>query len=89
MRAAEDGVVAFVGWNPYSSDPAFLVVLGHSGGYETSYAHLQGRAVVRAGQAVTRGQVIGYMGSTGNSTGAHLHWEVRRNGADLDPRSVL
>lgn len=90
IRAPDDGVVAFVGWNPYDgSDPSFLVVIGHSGGFETSYGHLESRYAVRAGQFVRRGQVIGYMGNTGNSTGTHLHWEVHRNGALVNPRTYL
>jgi murein DD-endopeptidase MepM/ murein hydrolase activator NlpD len=88
VRAADDGVVAFAGWNPYDpSDPAFVVVIGHTGGYETYYGHLLPRYVVRAGQYVRKGKLIGYMGSTGNSTGTHLHWEVSRNGRTVDPRS--
>lgn len=90
IRAAADGVVAFVGWNPFdSSDPAFCIVIGHSGGMETYYGHLQSRYIVRAGQFVRAGQLIGYMGTTGNSTGPHLHWEVRRNGHDVSPRLYL
>ncbi len=86
IHAADDGVVAFVGWNPYDNDPAYVVVIGHSGGFSTTYAHLLPRRVVHAGQSVRRGQVIGYMGSTGNSTGSHLHWEVRRNGRTVNGR---
>jgi murein DD-endopeptidase MepM/ murein hydrolase activator NlpD len=88
IRASDDGVVAFVGWNPYDTDPALVVVLGHAGGYSTSYAHMVPKRVVRSGQSVRRGQVVGYMGSTGNSTGTHLHWEVRRGDTAVDPRSV-
>jgi murein DD-endopeptidase MepM/ murein hydrolase activator NlpD len=86
IRASDFGVVAFVGWNPYDSDPAYMVIIGHGGGYTTGYFHLQPRRAVRAGQTVRRGQVIGYMGSTGNSTGPHLHWEVYRNGRPMNPR---
>jgi murein DD-endopeptidase MepM/ murein hydrolase activator NlpD len=86
VRAADNGVVAFVGFNPYDRDPAYIVVIGHSGGFSTSYAHLQPRRKVRAGQSIKRGQVIGYMGSTGNSTGSHLHWEMRRGGGTVNPR---
>jgi murein DD-endopeptidase MepM/ murein hydrolase activator NlpD len=88
VRAGDDGVVAYVGWNPYDSDPAYQVVIGHSGGYTTGYFHLLPRRAVRAGQVVRRGQVIGYMGSTGNSTGPHVHWEVYRNGRPVNPRSA-
>jgi murein DD-endopeptidase MepM/ murein hydrolase activator NlpD len=88
IRASADGVVAFVGWNPYDSDPAYMVILGHSGGYTSGYFHLLPRKKVRAGQVVRRGQVIGYMGSTGNSTGPHLHWEVYRNSRPVNPRTA-
>jgi murein DD-endopeptidase MepM/ murein hydrolase activator NlpD len=90
IRAAGNGVVAFVGWNPYGgSNPAFIVVLGHANGLETFYAHMLPRYAVKAGQFVKRGQVIGYMGNTGYSTGTHLHWEVSRNGSDQNPRLFL
>jgi murein DD-endopeptidase MepM/ murein hydrolase activator NlpD len=88
IRAPAAGVVAFVGWG-YGFDPAFMVVLGHAGGLESGYGHLIARAVVRNGQFVKKGQVIGYMGNTGYSTGTHLHWEVKRNGVPLNPRSLL
>lgn len=88
IRATDDGVVAFVGWNPYDSDPAFMVIIGHGGGYTSGYFHLLARRKVRAGQVVRRGQVIGYMGSTGNSTGPHVHWEVYRDGRSVNPRTA-
>jgi murein DD-endopeptidase MepM/ murein hydrolase activator NlpD len=88
IRASADGVVAFVGWNPYDSDPAYMVIIGHSGGYTTGYFHLLSRRKVRAGQVVRRGQVIGYMGSTGNSTGPHVHWEVYRGSRPVNPRTA-
>ncbi len=87
VRASDDGVVAFVGWNPYDSDPAYMVIIGHGGGYTSGYFHLQPRRLVRAGRLVRRGQVIGYMGSTGNSTGPHVHWEVYRHDRPVNPRT--
>ena len=90
LRAPADGVVAFVGWNPYdSSDPSFMLVMGHAGGLESRFMHLQSRYVVRAGQSVKKGQLIGYMGNTGNSTGAHLHWEIYRGNTPINPRSLV
>lgn len=86
VRAGDDGVVAFVGWNPFDRDPAYMVVIGHGGGYTSGYFHLLPRQRVRAGQVVRRGQVIGYMGSTGNSTGPHVHWEIYRNERSVNPR---
>jgi murein DD-endopeptidase MepM/ murein hydrolase activator NlpD len=91
IRAAGAGVVAFVGWNPWEFRPSFIVVIAHGGGLSTLYAHLQGRAVVGQGQTVRRGQLIGYMGNTGNSTGTHLHWEVWQGGdwMPVNPRAYL
>ncbi len=82
--AAASGVVAFAGWNPYEAVPAYIVIIAHGGGLSTLYAHLQPSGAVHAGSVVKRGQTIGYMGSTGNSTGNHLHWEVWA-GADWSP----
>jgi murein DD-endopeptidase MepM/ murein hydrolase activator NlpD len=88
IRAAGDGVVAFVGWNKYDgSNPAFIVMIAHGGNINTFYSHLQARYVVRANQKVRKGQVIGYMGATGNATGPHLHWEVMRGYTSLNPRA--
>ena len=93
IRAAAAGVVAFVGYNPYDSsrDRAWVISIGHASSLVTWYSHLQPRYApgVRQGSRVRQGQVIGYMGNTGNSTGAHLHWEVLRGGSDIDPRSLL
>ncbi len=76
IRAADNGVVAFAGWNPYEgSNAAYIVVIAHGGGISTLYAHLQGSSV-HPGQTVRRGQAIGRMGSTGMAFGTHLHFEV-------------
>ncbi len=82
--ASASGVVAFAGWNPYEAVPAYIVIIAHGGGLSTLYAHMQPSGAVHAGSVVKRGQTIGYMGSTGNSTGNHLHWEVWA-GADWSP----
>ncbi|MCP5384864.1 MAG: M23 family metallopeptidase [Altererythrobacter sp.] len=63
------------------------VRVNHGGGLQTRYCHMS-RIAVRSGQRVSRGQVIGYVGSTGLSTGAHLHYEMYRNGRAIDPASV-
>jgi len=82
--------VAFSGWNSYDpSDPVFEVVIGHAGGFTSEYHHLMPRYVVRAGQAVSKGQLIGYMGETGHATGVHLHWEVDLNGNPVNPRAYI
>ena len=64
------------------------VKIEHENGYSTLYAHLK-EVYVSNGQTVTNGQVIGYMGNTGNSYGAHLHFEVRKNNIRIDPTPYL
>jgi murein DD-endopeptidase MepM/ murein hydrolase activator NlpD len=64
------------------------VMIDHGNGYRTLYAHLS-QVYVVPGQTVARGAAIGKMGSTGRSTGIHLHFEVIRNGVYLNPLSVL
>jgi murein DD-endopeptidase MepM/ murein hydrolase activator NlpD len=83
LKATLGGVVRAAGW---SGGYGLLVTIAHGGGIETRYAHLS-RLNVLAGQAIEQGEVIGYVGSTGSSTGPHVHYEVRSNGAPLDPLS--
>jgi murein DD-endopeptidase MepM/ murein hydrolase activator NlpD len=91
IRAAGSGVVAFIGFNPWESRPSFIAVIAHGGGISTLYAHMQPRYPVHQGQSVRRGQLIGYMGSTGFSTGTHLHFEVWQGGdwSPVNPRAFL
>lgn len=90
IRAAAFGVIAYIGWNPWDEHGrAFMVVIAHAGGLETLYGHILPRRSVRIGQAVRKGQVIGYMGNTGNSTGTHLHFEVRRGRTTVNPLGYL
>jgi murein DD-endopeptidase MepM/ murein hydrolase activator NlpD len=63
------------------------VKISHGGGLATGYAHMS-RIVANSGEFVRRGEIIGYVGSTGLSTGPHLHYELYRNGRTIDPRSV-
>ena len=65
VRAAGSGVVAFIGYNPWESVPAFMVVIAHGGGTSSLYAHMLPQYPVSQGQVVRKGQVIGYMGNTG------------------------
>jgi murein DD-endopeptidase MepM/ murein hydrolase activator NlpD len=83
LTATLSGVVSTAGW---TGGYGLLVTITHGGGVETRYAHLS-RLNVTAGQTVEQGDVIGFVGSTGNSTGPHVHYEVRSNGAPLDPLS--
>nr|WP_114313395.1 M23 family metallopeptidase [Thermus caldifontis] len=84
--AAKAGQVEVAGWS--SMGYGFHVVLDHGAGVETLYAHMS-RIAVRPGQWVEAGQVIGYVGSTGWSTGPHLHFEVRVNGVARNPLAYL
>jgi murein DD-endopeptidase MepM/ murein hydrolase activator NlpD len=86
VYAADDGVVAVVGSS--TSGYGNYVVLIHSGGLETLYGHLS-TALVKVGQRVTQGQAVGLEGSTGNSTGPHLHFELRINQKPVDPTLYL
>ena len=87
IRAAGSGEVLYVGWNYADGyDPAWIVIIAHADNMQTWYGHLQAAYTVQPGQWVGRGQVIGYEGNTGHSTGPHLHWMVRLNGSFLNPR---
>ncbi len=80
--AAQSGTVTFAGW---SGGYGYQIKIKHQGGLTTTYAHLASMNVKR-GQSVKRGQTIGKVGSTGNVTGAHLHFEVLLNGKFVNPR---
>jgi murein DD-endopeptidase MepM/ murein hydrolase activator NlpD len=84
--AADGGFVSFVGWTDVGY--GYLIIIDHNNGYSTYYAHLS-QMYVTLGQAVSRGQVIGAVGSTGNSTGPHLHLEIRYNGVEQNPLVYL
>ena len=84
IYAAIGGSVAMAGRNRGYGN---FVKLNHAGGLASGYGHMS-RIAVRPGQQVERGQVIGYVGSTGMSTGPHLHWEVWKNGRPVNPRSI-
>jgi len=86
VYAADDGVVALVGSS--SGGYGNYVVIAHSGGLDTLYGHLS-TALVKVGQAVTQGQPVGLEGSSGNSTGAHVHFELRINQRPVDPTPYL
>lgn len=81
IAAPADGVVSYADWR---GGYGLLVTLEHGGGLQTRFAHLS-RLMVSQGQQVTKGQLVGLVGSTGRSTGAHLHYELRSNGRAVDP----
>jgi murein DD-endopeptidase MepM/ murein hydrolase activator NlpD len=85
LRAADSGTVAIAGWvGGYGN----YTCIQHGGSLSTCYGH-QSSISVSVGQSVSQGQVIGYSGNTGNSTGPHLHFEVRINGSPVDPLGYL
>lgn len=87
IRASGDGVVVFAGANPYDPYPkAVIVIIAHSTALQTWYAHLEPGVPVRAGQRVNQGQVIGYVGMTGRTSGPHLHWMVELDQSFRSPR---
>jgi len=85
IKAAATGVVTYAG---YKGSYGYLVVISHGNGIETYYAHCS-RLYVSAGDSVSQGDVISAVGSTGNSTGPHLHLEVRVNGVAKNPQNYL
>jgi len=86
VYAGGDGVVRRAQW---VSGYGRFVELEHVNGYQTAYAHMNRIADgLKPGDRVKQGQVVGYVGSTGNSTGNHLHYEIRINGRTADPLSV-
>jgi murein DD-endopeptidase MepM/ murein hydrolase activator NlpD len=86
VYAADSGFVTFAGWT--NGGYGYLVVIDHRNGYQTVYAHLQA-FYVTAGQSVGKGAQIAAMGSTGNSTGTHLHFEIRHKGVRKNPELYL
>ena len=98
VQAAQSGVVTQAGWD---DDHGYFVTIYHGANaaanddgtypanYATSYAHLQSKPAVQVGQRVAQGDVIGYVGSTGRSTGNHLHFQLLVNGTPVDPLAML
>lgn len=84
-RCTADGRVVFAGWDGGYGN---CVKIAHANNYETLYGHLS-RITVKVGQEVSVGQKIGEIGSTGRSTGAHLHYEIRKNGKAINPIHFL
>lgn len=85
VRATADGIVSFSGWSNGSGN---VVVVEHGFGFNTAYAH-NTRNVVKVGQRVKRGDVIVTSGSTGVTTGPHVHYEVWTDGRQVDPLSLM
>lgn len=81
IYASDGGTVTYSGW---SGGYGYMIKINHGNGYETLYAHCS-KLVVSSGKKVAKGQLIAYVGSTGNSTGPHLHFEIRKNGSYMNP----
>jgi murein DD-endopeptidase MepM/ murein hydrolase activator NlpD len=85
VRATAEGVVSYSGWTPHSG---YVVVLEHGFGFSTVYAHNKKNAV-KIGHKMKRGDIIGYVGSTGKSTGPHVHYEIWEKGKNVNPQKFL
>ena len=85
IRAAADGIVTTAEQTP---DYGKIIKIQHGSGLETRYAHAS-KLLVNPGERVVKGQIVAQVGSTGRSTGPHLHYEIRLNGNSLDPRRYL
>ncbi len=85
IYASDGGTVTSSGWG---GGYGYMIKISHGNGYETLYAHCS-KLVVKYGAKVAKGQVIAYVGSTGNSTGPHLHFEIRKNGSYVNPAKYV
>jgi murein DD-endopeptidase MepM/ murein hydrolase activator NlpD len=85
IKATASGIVSFSGW---SGNNGNLVVVEHGMGFSTYYAH-NNKNLVKVGQRVKKGEVIGHVGSTGNAQGAHLHYSVLKNGSYVNPKKFM
>ena len=87
IYAADSGVIIYSGW----SDRGYgnLIVIDHDGGWQTYYGHLLDNTLLPCGSSVVKGELIASMGSTGNSTGPHLHFELRSGGQPVNPWQYL
>ncbi len=85
IKATADGVVSYSGWTQYSG---YVVLIEHGCGFSTAYAHNRSNTV-KVGQRVKRGEIIGYIGSSGKSTGPHVHYGVWEKGKSVNPSKFL
>lgn len=85
IKATADGIVSFSAW---TGNSGYAIVLEHGCGFSTIYAHNKSNKV-KVGSIVKRGDIIGYVGSTGKSTGPHVHYEVWKDGKNVNPQKYL
>ena len=89
IKATSAGTVVYAGWRGgYNGGYGNLIAISHGNGIQTLYGHCS-KIYVSVGQSVYQGETIGAVGSTGNSTGPHLHFEVRVNGIAYNPQNYL
>ncbi len=88
IYAADAGYVTFAGWDQERVSYGNMILISHGNGFVTRYGHLSA-FIIGAGDSVKKGQFIGRVGSTGNSTGPHLHFEIIKNGVRLNPFGYL
>jgi murein DD-endopeptidase MepM/ murein hydrolase activator NlpD len=88
VYAADSGYVVTAGWDQERVSYGFMILINHGNGFITRYAHLSAFNV-EVGDSVKKGQIIGRVGSTGNSTGPHLHFEIIKNGDRRNPFGYL
>jgi murein DD-endopeptidase MepM/ murein hydrolase activator NlpD len=86
ISAAAQGVVTFTGYRGHYGTS--VIITHKETGYQTIYAHLQQSSVIE-GQRIRRGDLIGYMGTSGRSTGPHLHYEIRKNNRTVNPMEYI
>jgi len=86
VYAADSGVVVYAGWNNWGYGN--VVVINHGNGWQTLYAHLSSY-YVSCGRGVFQGSTLGAIGSTGNATGSHLHYEMMYNGVKVNPHDYM
>ena len=88
IYAVAGGEVVTAGGNAYTGY-GYYVIIDHGGGFQSLYGHMNKWPSVSAGDMVKQGQLIGYVGTTGRSTGKHLHFTLYKNGADVNPLNYL
>ena len=86
VYATDAGVIVYAGWNNYGY--GYMIMIDHGNGFQSLYAHLSALNV-GCGQSVGQGDVIGVIGSTGNSSGSHLHFEIISGSGKINPHDVL
>lgn len=85
IYAVADGTVRTVSWDSSGYGGGWRIIINHSDGWSSHYLHMRSQSTLKNGQRVKAGGLVGYVGSTGLSTGAHLHFELQKNGVAVDP----